>query len=293
MAGLLFRLEVANLMGETRKTCTSKLCQFVVPSSKKKVLPGKLSSFLIQNENYSKLATCDSKDTAKSKLKRKLEYLPMSKSGKRLVSDEKKMRSKFYDAFKDTIPNSCFVQLVEGKMSSSATKNNAHTTEYSVLTLVEQANIWKKNNNNFETEDYLNAIMLSKDQIDIIYLKTTAQSNSEFWFEQRKGRITASKFKRVYTRMNTLKNKERNEDPTPLVKEILGENKKVTTWQMKHGISTERHAKVRYKQLIRIKHKGLKFKDPGMTVLESEPFIGASPDLELVCECCGEGVCEM
>ena len=292
IAGLLFRLEVANLMGATRKTCTSQLCQFVVPSSsKKKVVPGKLSSFLIQNENYSKLVTSDSKDVAKSKLKRKLEYLPMSNSGKVIVSDQAKMRSKFYEAFKSIIPNSCFIQLVEGKSSCNIPSETINSTTCEpIFTLLEQAELFKKQNNS-SVKAFLNSIKLSNNQIRIIYQKKTSQSSSPFWLEQRKGRITASIFKKVYTRMNTLK--EKPDDPTPLLQEIMGEKTKKRTWEMNHGLSAERHAKIRYKKIIRIKHKGIKFQEPGMTVYDSEPFIECTPDLEMACECCGEGVCEI
>lgn len=292
MAGLLFRLEVANLMGATRKTCTSKLCQFVVPSTKKKVVPDKLSSFLIKNENYAKLVTSDSKEDARLKLKRKLEYLPMSDSGKNLVSDKKKMRNKFYEAVKEIAPNSCFVQLVEGKVQNAPYENENLTINARTLSLSEHAELLKKEPN-FSEESYLNSIKLSKNQIDSIYQNTITQSKSKFWFEQRKGRITASKFKKIYTRMNTLKNENSTEDPTPLISEIMGKDEKKSTWQMNFGLSAERHAVKRYKQIMRLKHKEIKFTDPGMTVSETDPFISCTPDLEVFCPCCKEGICEI
>ena len=290
VAGLLFRVEVANLMGATKKTGTSTLCQFVIPSTKKKTIkPGKLSSFLIQQEKYSKLSTCDLPDTAKEKLKQKLEYLPMSESGKKLVSNTDNLRKKFHQSLKSAIPESCFIEIIEGKRYTSPVVTETSTE---ILSIIEHAELIKnKENPSYEQETFLNSIKLSPSEIAIIYDKTTMQSNSEFWFNQRKGRITASKFKRVFTRMETLKKIDC--DPTPLLQDILGEAEKVTTWQMKHGISAERHAKAKYKQVITIKHKNMLFQDPGMTILESEPYISGSPDLELECKCHGKGVCEI
>jgi len=289
VAGLLFRLEVANLMGQTRKTCTSTLCKFVVPStSKKKVIqPGKLSSFVFQQEKYSKLATSKTKSDAIASLKRRLEYAPMSNSGKELVSNKKEMRQRFFNSFKDVIPDSCFIQTIEGKQPEL----EEHIVDFKILSLKEHAQNFK-DKQCYDEESYLKAITLSKSQISTVYGKTVAQSNSKFWVEQRKGRITASKFKKVFTRMESLKKSE--DDPIPIVNEIMGENKQNPTWQMRHGISSERHAITRFKQMMRIKHRGIKFTNPGMTISLTEPYISVTPDLEIECTCCiGKGVCEV
>ena len=62
---------------------------------------------------------------------------------------------------------------------------------------------------------------------------------------------------------------------------------------MKHGIASERHAKKKYLSISKRKHNKLQLKDPGMTIMESYPYISASPDLEIKCECHGEGVVEI
>lgn len=92
--------------------------------------------------------------------------------------------------------------------------------------------------------------------------------------------------------MESLKKSE--DDPIPIVNEIMGENKQNPTWQMKHGNSSERHAITRFKQMMRIKHRGIKFTNPGMTISLTEPYISVTPDLEIECTCCiGKGVCEV
>ena len=65
--------------------------------------------------------------------------------------------------------------------------------------------------------------------------------------------------------------------------------KSATTWQMKHGINTEIHAKIKYKSLNKnsykgmtyTDYKGMTYADPGMTVFEDYPFLAATPDLEI------------
>ena len=90
-----------------------------------------------------------------------------------------------------------------------------------------------------------------------LYKNTVGQSNNSEWTEQRKGCLTASKFKSVYTRAKTLEKKPK-QDPSSLLSSIRGYKSSKPTWQMKHGISTEIHAKTRYISIIK-KEKAHKF----------------------------------
>ena len=62
---------------------------------------------------------------------------------------------------------------------------------------------------------------------------------------------------------------------------------------MKHGISSEPHAKVCYKRVMRSSHKQFQVDETGLHVNKEKPFIAASPDLIVSCKCCGKGVCEI
>ena len=62
---------------------------------------------------------------------------------------------------------------------------------------------------------------------------------------------------------------------------------------MKHGIFTEVHAKTKYLSVMRKeRHVRLSSIDPGMTVIREHPFISASLDLDVYCDCCGDGFAE-
>ena len=62
---------------------------------------------------------------------------------------------------------------------------------------------------------------------------------------------------------------------------------------MKHGISTEVRAKIKYLSVMRKqRHVRLSSIDPGMTVMREHPFISSSPDLDVSCDCCGDGLAE-
>ena len=62
---------------------------------------------------------------------------------------------------------------------------------------------------------------------------------------------------------------------------------------MKHGISTEIHAKEKYKSITRRHHKNITYHDPGMTISQDHVFISATPDLEINCSCHGKGLVEV
>ena len=55
------------------------------------------------------------------------------------------------------------------------------------------------------------------------------------------------------------------------------------TWQTKHGINPEPHAKQKFKQFFKKTHQHPDVSDPGMTVFKSHPFISVSLDLEINC----------
>ena len=83
------------------------------------------------------------------------------------------------------------------------------------------------------------------EEIATLYKKTVGQSENAEWINQRKGCLTAPKFKSIYTRATTLQSNP-NEDPSNLISTVLGYKTFRPTWQMKHGIATQVHAKTKY-----------------------------------------------
>ena len=62
---------------------------------------------------------------------------------------------------------------------------------------------------------------------------------------------------------------------------------------LKHGRSTEIYAKEKYLSLMKKVHKKLKSNESGLVVMKTKTFIAASPDLEISCESCGQGLVEI
>ena len=140
---------------------------------------------------------------------------------------------------------------------------------------------------------FTDSLVLSDDQIKRVYENTQAQSNSQEWFSQRCGRLTASKFKEIFNCAKRLKSHSDLQCPEELVAKIMWYTKPPQTRHMKHGINTEIHAKEKYKQLVKKSHKNVKVKEPGMMVLQPYPFISVSLDVEVICSCHGPGFVEI
>ena len=134
-----------------------------------------------------------------------------------------------------------------------------------------------------ELTQYFNSQVCSE-----IFETTISQSCSDIWKYQRIGRITASNV------FGCLHFTGKNADGS-LVKSILGQ----CTYYMSsvpsinHGKKYESKGRDQYLQSLRSKHNNVHFEPAGLLVCETDPYIGASPDGLIECQCCGKGCIEI
>ena len=129
------------------------------------------------------------------------------------------------------------------------------------------------------SSDHLIHLQLTQAQCDIIEAATRNQSTNLLWYEQRKGRITASKFYRLCIRADTTLAKK-NVNASNLVNEVMGYNKPVQTIAMKHGLAMEPHAKRKLVEVLKDqKHVKVCSGEADLSVSPNYPHLGASPDL--------------
>ncbi|XP_062568705.1 uncharacterized protein LOC134230856 [Saccostrea cucullata] len=119
---------------------------------------------------------------------------------------------------------------------------------------------------------------------------TVGQNSSDVWHHQRAGRITASSV------FNCLHFSGRNENGS-LVTQILC--KKYATSEsncipaLVHGRKYEAKARDMYLELNGKIHTNLRYSSAGLIIDDELPFIGASPDGLLECNCCLPGCLEI
>ena len=164
-----------------------------------------------------------------------------------------------------------------------------HETVYPmyIYTMKEYADVFKSGKNiakdfccNDElVEEFIDFLNLDQTQCDTICAKTVQQGGSQFWIDQRTGRITASNFYKICHLKDTT-------DKTNTIKLLMNycPMKNVPEpleWGHRKEISA---AKLYFKKLNH-KHCDLLLKESGLVVNPLWPFLGASPDRVQYCKC--------
>lgn len=135
-------------------------------------------------------------------------------------------------------------------------------------------------------DELVTGLQLTLEQIDDMERSTRGQAANPKWMLARKGRLTASNFYRIHTRMETLKTKP-GTDLSKLIKS-LNEKKDIGFLPaIQHGKLTEPIAVKFLLQLLSSTHTHIKFQECGLFVDYEMPFLGASPDGEVRCKCHG------
>ncbi|XP_044169839.1 uncharacterized protein LOC114950648 [Acropora millepora] len=134
-----------------------------------------------------------------------------------------------------------------------------------------------------KAEDIVRQLQVIKKQQALVEERTRGQANSRLWFRMRTGRITASRFKNAC-----------HTDPScPSHSLIMGichpEMARFNTEATKWGCQHEQVAKEAYARYQKGKHKNFNMSDSGLFISTDHPYLGASPDGLVSCECCGAG----
>lgn len=152
-------------------------------------------------------------------------------------------------------------------------------------------NVYKKDNS--KNLEELKSIALTtplgytEGEIIMIQKLTVRQSETNFWFKLRAGRVTASNFKEV---VKTSKTKP----ALSLIKKICYPlNHIFTTKATKYGVENEPIARDAYKKLMEKNHTNFKIETCGLFISNNYPECGASPDGICSCDCCGQYILEI
>jgi hypothetical protein len=132
-------------------------------------------------------------------------------------------------------------------------------------------------------DEIVEALQMPSDQINVLSAATVNQSSSELWFSHRVGRITATKVHPVYTHMATLARRPQTVVSSRLINAVLGQERKVQTAAMKHGIATESRAASHYLTIAAGNHLKFRTSKTGIVVSSTYPYLAASPDLCIEC----------
>ena len=267
IAAVLFALEY-NTRIVAGTTCTSLPCSWLPPS--------------FQSVEYSPVAQIDfslktSTPQASQQTKREL---PVS------TPTEVEMEV-FYKALSTSKP--AILSLVSG-FSDSYMPLSEQGILPRPLTSLFDPNALTMSEEDLRTKcvDIANTITVTAEQASCLEERTRRQASSKLWFQQRTGRVTASRLKQV-VRTSLLK------PSTSLIKAICYpeshsfRGNKVTAWGCEH----EQKARTMYVKMMKQKPADFSVTSCGLFIDPSNPFMGASPDGIISCLCCGVGTLEI
>ena len=200
-----------------------------------------------------------------------------------------KTRRDLYDIIKPHAPKCCFVELMEER------KLNVQARLSTPPSLMVQAQKFIADETQSVEENvkiFTEKLFLTKEDQSIIFQNTIGQSSVPEWTEQRKGRLTASRFHQICTRTKTLQETS-SKDASCLLSSLLCYKEMPDTASIKHGCAMEPHAKAYYLPVTKKKHRKLTSSEAGLVVKEEKPYIAVSSDLQIECICCGKGLVEV
>ena len=136
-------------------------------------------------------------------------------------------------------------------------------------------------------EELFHTIAVTDAAVKNLEMLTRDQASSKDWFLYRAGRITASKFRAAA-------HTDVSQPSSSLVRSICyPEAFRFSTVATRWGCKHEADARAEYAASRKLSHQNLSVVDSGLVVPTSHPYLGASPDGIVSCDCCGMGVIEV
>ena len=129
-------------------------------------------------------------------------------------------------------------------------------------------------------------VPISWDDVVRISEATMQQRDIEVWFDVRAGRITASILKKCIDKVDV--SNDVKGETTSYVKQIMNYYPKAHSPAINWGVYKEAGAISDFLKSQRTFHKNMKVRDCGFFICAQYPYLGASPDAIVTCDCCGK-----
>lgn len=153
-------------------------------------------------------------------------------------------------------------------------------------------NVHSKAANSQSVAELIEKLQVTTNEIEEIEKETRGQSDNPKWAQVRAGRLTASNFYRIYTRINSLKENPHT-DLSKLVSSLLHPTSLDHLSQIARGKELEGVAVDTLTNLLKQKHKNVKYFPCGVFLDKDSPFLAASPDGIVECDCHGRVLVEI
>ena len=136
-------------------------------------------------------------------------------------------------------------------------------------------------------ETIYESLSVTQEEAATVEKETRCQASSKIWHDQRAGRITASRLKAAC-------HTDPDQPSLSLIKSICYPHSvKFSTSATKWGCEHEKTALQEYEKFMIKTHDNFKVTAAGLVLHTSWPFLGASLDGFVTCDCCGDGCVEI
>jgi predicted phage-related endonuclease len=140
--------------------------------------------------------------------------------------------------------------------------------------------------------DFLSTLTASADQRALLEQETRDQATCSLWHTARAGRLTASNFYRVFTKVNSLK-KNPHADLDKLISSILSPPDLSSLTHINHGKQLEEDAIKEALIRLSTEHDNIKGQRCGLFIHPEKQYLAATPDHIVTCQCHGEALLEV
>ena len=270
IAGMLFRLEAVNIAGLNNPSCTTKPCEWL--PNRSKVEPKKIKDVCLDRDDIKKRFTKKSVIPSPKK-----KYEPLIKCPLKPLK-----LNDIATALEEIAPLSTLTTAVPRPKIDFVREVITQRPEINTVS-VDDVLLMSSDVDSF----FENLEQISQDIITKIEVLTRGQSNNEAWYDCRKGVVTASKAHDILTRMRKFKG-DNTLNLWNLFQKVAGMvfvNPNIPA--LKYGRDMESIALEKFVSVMKVKHRTINVQDCGLFLDESFPYIGASPDAIVNCECCG------
>jgi len=274
---VLYKLQFAVDNGYTNPSCTEIPCSFN-NKSKYRVKPMKVKNMDIAKHNVLKQSTHHSLLCAE-----KCNYDPRNPI----------MRNQTAEA------TTSFFKKLETVQSKAVVLLTVPPSETSdcpppITEIAEQVKSECSNENNAKMlETLMEKLTFSDKQLDELEKATKDQSSSVMWKKQRVGRITASNFHDVHTKIKSI-SASRSSTVKPATTPLLIKLTQLNTDILDHvdsikwGREHEQNAREAFFKEVGPAHQQPKLSMCGLRAISTAPFLAASADNLFTCLCCGK-----
>ena len=277
VAAVLFAAEANSIM-KRQFTSTSLPCSWLPPTFRSVKFAEIKAIDLSTPQHKRKLSASDESDDRSKKKKLDIDIQPPTEEQlKNHYSSIIKTRGK--PSLLSLVPG-MNLSFVPKYISGELPKPLTHLYDENALSLQFPELLQK-------CEEIYDGISVSVAQAKLVEEETRKQSNSKIWFDQRSGRVTAS---RLYSILHTNQSKP----SVSLLKSICYPGStKFYSKACSYGCQHEDTARSAYAEIMTQNHQSFILKQSGLLIDPANPFIGASPDGIVHCSCCGTGVLEI